>query len=83
MKGIIGNLLLFEICISWQSNWFQAFTNLFSIRFDYVSICTILTLTCYLLTVFGLGEGYVGSCLDTGIDPKVLSTSKEENIPYV
>ena len=32
---------------------------------------------------FGLGEGYVGSCLDTGIDPKVFSTSKEENIPFV
>ena len=38
LKGIIGNLLLFEICISWQSNWVQAFTNLFSIRYDYVSI---------------------------------------------
>ena len=25
----------------------------------------------------------MGSCLDTGIDPKVLSTSKEENIPFV
>ena len=28
------------------------------------------TLTCYQLTVVGLGEGLVGSCPDTDIDPK-------------
>ena len=28
-----------------------------------------LTLTCYQLTIVGLGEGYVCSCLDTDIDP--------------
>ena len=27
-----------------------------------------LTLTCHLLTVVGLGEGWVGSCPDTDID---------------
>ena len=30
-----------------------------------------LTLTCYQLTIVGLGEGYVRSCLGTDIDPSV------------
>ena len=30
------------------------------------------TLTCYQFTVVGLGEGWVGSCLDTDIDPIII-----------
>ena len=30
-----------------------------------------LTLSCYQLTVVELGEGLVGSCPDTDIDPKI------------
>ena len=30
-----------------------------------------LTLSCCQLTVVGLGEGWVGSCPDTDIDPKI------------
>ena len=35
---------------------------------------TTLTLPCYPLNVVGLGEGLVGSCLDTDTDPSSPST---------
>ena len=35
----------------------------------YPSLNPTLTLTCYQLTVVELGEGWVGSCSDTDIDP--------------
>ena len=38
----------------------------------YPSLNPTLTLTCYQSTVVELGEGYVGSCPDTDIDPTIL-----------
>ena len=41
-------------------------------RPTYPSPNPTFTLTCYQLTVVGLGEGYVGHCPDTDIDPRRL-----------